>query len=68
MTAEQVLNYYRDDSRFPYLEIIVYPEQDVLSAMEEYKNFWVQLVLEQIEDAKLSELGEVIEKLKEEYK
>lgn len=68
MTAEQVLNCYRDDSRFPYLQIIVYPEQDVLSAMEEYKNFGVQQVLEQIEDAKLSELGEVIEKLKKEYK
>lgn len=68
MNAEQILNRYRDDSRFPYLEIVVYPEQDVLHAMEEYRNFWIQQVLEQIEEAKLSELGNVIEKLKQEYK
>lgn len=33
MTALQILNDYRDDSRFSYLEIIVYPEQDVLNAI-----------------------------------
>lgn len=36
MTAEKVLYRYRDDSRFPHMNIIVYPEQDVLEAMEEY--------------------------------
>lgn len=36
--------------------------------MNRIVNHEVLLILEQIEDAKLSELGEVIEKLKEEYK
>lgn len=67
MTAQQALDDYRDDSRFLHLNIIVYPEQDVLQAMEEFMNWHVQHVLTQIEDAKLSKMGEVIEELKQRY-
>ena len=36
--------------------------------VEAFVNKQVQYILEQIEETKLSKLGEVIEKLKEEYK
>lgn len=36
--------------------------------MNRIVNYEVSLILEQIEEAKLSELGEVIEKLKQDYK
>ncbi len=36
--------------------------------MNRIVNYEVSLILEQIEEAKLSELGNVIEKLKQEYK
>jgi len=51
---------YTDEARgIQYIEL-----NDLNSVI----NYEVNLLLEQIEDAKLSELGNVIEKLKEEYK
>lgn len=39
-----------------------------LTDLNEIINFEVNLILEQIEDCKFSQLGELIEKLKEEYR
>jgi len=51
---------YTDETRnIQYIEL-----NDLNSVI----NYEVNLLLEQIEEAKLSELGNVIEKLKEEYK
>lgn len=48
----------------PMGSTIIFTEDTLLDILNES----VQQVLEQIEEARLSELGNVIEKLKEEYK
>ena len=59
---EHLKNRIREENEYPHALVVDYREINTVV------NLAVQQVLEQIEEAKLSELGNVIEKLKEEYK
>ncbi len=62
-TLQEIIDYYIP----PSCQGSWYPEMMKEYALH-YSNQVVQEVLEQIEDCKFSQLGELIEKLKEEYK
>ena len=66
MTAFQILNEIKDTSTY-HPTTNTYTEEETLQAMEEFMIWHVQYVLNQIEDAKLSKMGEVIEELKQRY-
>lgn len=61
------MNKFIKKQRFKPSNSRMYTEDDFV-LLEEDVYLIIQQVLEQIEEAKLSELGNVIEKLKEEYK
>lgn len=61
------MNKFIRKQRFKPSNSRMYTENDFV-LLEEDVYLVVQQVIERIEDAKLSELGSVIEKLKEEYK
>lgn len=61
------MNKFIQKQRFKPSNARMYSENDFV-LLEEDVYLVVQQVLEQIEEAKLSELGEVIEKIKQEYK
>lgn len=59
---EYLKNRIREENEYPHALVVDYRDVNTIV------NIAIKQVLEQIEEAKLSELGNVIKKLKEEYK